>query len=305
MPPCFALDYFGDIEDNRLIIKLEVLDVNRQDVVQKDFPQYLVLDKGKVFLTKDFQWLEGDESGIQIGKLNIVGLATPHQSTEFGEGRYLEFIFPKGGWSSDHYEQVIRIPYTINNDDDKGMLQILDKATMEIRWHDPKNESVTVISYWAGTGMPVELKCTVMQNTLGFMNKTPEFKNEPIYNQLTTANPNWKSESNESYKNKKINETKININAIKPALMVYKMDVGELPTSKQGLESLIEKPAIDPVSSRWNGPYISISAIKDPWGNNYKYICPGLHSKEGYDLISYGPDGIESEDDINNWDSDN
>ncbi|HRZ40559.1 MAG TPA: type II secretion system protein GspG, partial [Candidatus Omnitrophota bacterium] len=33
----------------------------------------------------------------------------------------------------------------------------------------------------------------------------------------------------------------------------------------------------------------------------YVYRFPGEQNPAGYDLMSYGPDGIESEDDITNW----
>ena len=40
---------------------------------------------------------------------------------------------------------------------------------------------------------------------------------------------------------------------------------------------------------------------KDPWGNEYLYLYPGVNNKDSFDLSSYGSDGVESEDDIVNW----
>jgi general secretion pathway protein G len=42
---------------------------------------------------------------------------------------------------------------------------------------------------------------------------------------------------------------------------------------------------------------------KDPWGNDFVYLSPGL--KGDFDIISYGLDGVpggeEENKDINNW----
>jgi general secretion pathway protein G len=39
----------------------------------------------------------------------------------------------------------------------------------------------------------------------------------------------------------------------------------------------------------------------DPWGKDYQYIMPGKHNTTGFDLFSFGNDGVESGDDIGNW----
>jgi general secretion pathway protein G len=39
----------------------------------------------------------------------------------------------------------------------------------------------------------------------------------------------------------------------------------------------------------------------DPWTREYKYKCPGDHRTADYDLWSLGKDGIESADDVKNW----
>ena len=44
------------------------------------------------------------------------------------------------------------------------------------------------------------------------------------------------------------------------------------------------------------------SALVDPFGNNYRYQCPGKHNRTGFDLQSAGPDGeYDTDDDIKNW----
>jgi general secretion pathway protein G len=80
------------------------------------------------------------------------------------------------------------------------------------------------------------------------------------------------------------------------ALDLYELDNGTYP---QSLEYLRKKPE-DEIN--WNGPYIKKNPV-DPWRRPYVYKFPGDHNKEDYDLLSYGPDGVEGGgDDITNWD---
>ncbi len=89
------------------------------------------------------------------------------------------------------------------------------------------------------------------------------------------------------------------------ALDMYELDNGVYPTTDQGLKALVVKPTTAPVPPRWDGPYLKKKKLpKDPWGREYGYRAPGTHNVEGYDLFSHGPDGVESGDDIANWESD-
>lgn len=82
---------------------------------------------------------------------------------------------------------------------------------------------------------------------------------------------------------------KQDIQAIVAALKLYKLDNGRFPTNEQGLKALIEKPGNDPVPNNWKtGGYLE-KTPKDPWGNNYLYLNPGV--KGEMDVISYGADG--------------
>ena len=82
------------------------------------------------------------------------------------------------------------------------------------------------------------------------------------------------------------------------ALDLFELDNGSYPSSEQGLVVLLTKPAGSEVKN-WRGPY-SKKKPTDPWGNSYQYRFPSSHGKD-YDLFSFGPDGIESDDDIGNW----
>lgn len=88
------------------------------------------------------------------------------------------------------------------------------------------------------------------------------------------------------------------------ALDSYYLDCGRYPTAEQGLSSLWEKPAVEPVPSGWNGPYLNKRVPNDPWGGPFEYIVPG---KSGlpFGLRSLGADGREggegNDADVQSW----
>lgn len=85
-------------------------------------------------------------------------------------------------------------------------------------------------------------------------------------------------------------------------LKSFSIAVGRYPTTAEGLTALISAPA--GTGDRWRGPYIKSSGTglpRDPWNHQYRYRCPGIHNPDHYDLWSLGHDGIESADDIGNW----
>jgi len=92
--------------------------------------------------------------------------------------------------------------------------------------------------------------------------------------------------------------------AIAMALDLYETDNGNYPSTHQGLKALIEKPLTEPTPTNWKGPYINEENLRDPWGNVYVYIYPGIYNKDGFDLYSAGKNGIgdgKDTDDITNW----
>jgi general secretion pathway protein G len=84
------------------------------------------------------------------------------------------------------------------------------------------------------------------------------------------------------------------------ALDLFKMDVGRYPTTDEGLEALVKAP---PTAENWNGPYLKVTNLNDPWGHPFIYRSPGEHGE--FDLYSYGPKGKEGAGDANppikNW----
>ena len=86
---------------------------------------------------------------------------------------------------------------------------------------------------------------------------------------------------------------------IATALKIYELDNGSFPTTSQGLEALLTKPAAGQPDAKWNGPYIEKEPI-DPWNHPYIYVSPGKNRPD-YDLYSKGKDENSSDDDITDW----
>jgi general secretion pathway protein G len=103
-------------------------------------------------------------------------------------------------------------------------------------------------------------------------------------------------------------KARVQMESIETSLKLYKLDNGTYPSTEQGLQALIEAPTIGQLPRKWRtGGYLEKGNVpKDPWGYEYIYLSPGVHSD--FDLTSYGPDGEpggEGKDkDINNWELD-
>lgn len=98
----------------------------------------------------------------------------------------------------------------------------------------------------------------------------------------------------------RISAAKGDIASMKTALGAYEVDNGKYPNSNQGLAALLVKPG-NPEPKNWKGPYLQnlTELPKDPWGNDYVYLCPGSRNPNGFDLFSWGPDAqAGTEDDI-------
>lgn len=103
----------------------------------------------------------------------------------------------------------------------------------------------------------------------------------------------------------RITEAKIQIKNFETALRLYKIDNGFYPSTEQGLEALISPPGIGQIPENYRSRgYLEKTVLpRDPWGNEYIYISPGLQGD--YDIISLGADGKEGGEkydaDIINW----
>jgi len=98
-------------------------------------------------------------------------------------------------------------------------------------------------------------------------------------------------------------ETKVataQIVSLSSALVQYRLDTGNFPTSDEGLRALRVAPER---AQGWYGPYLEQDVPNDPWQRPYVYQYPGEHSD--FDLSTLGKDGRpggERENiDIGNW----
>lgn len=85
------------------------------------------------------------------------------------------------------------------------------------------------------------------------------------------------------------------------AIDLYYLELGDYPTTEQGLQALIEAPA---GQANWNGPYLKKKNVPmDPWGNPFEYRSPGEHG--AYDLFTLGKDqqtgGDKENQDVLSW----
>ena len=102
-------------------------------------------------------------------------------------------------------------------------------------------------------------------------------------------------------------KAQLQIQSLETALQMYKLDNGVYPSTEQGLQALVDPPSVGTFPQKWReGGYLEKGRIpKDPWGNDFVYLSPGVH--DDYDLSSYGPDGQEGGEgkdaDINSWET--
>ncbi|MDQ7990969.1 MAG: type II secretion system major pseudopilin GspG [Candidatus Dactylopiibacterium sp.] len=83
------------------------------------------------------------------------------------------------------------------------------------------------------------------------------------------------------------NVAKAQIESFGKALDAFRLDTGRYPTSAEGLNALMVRPA---GVRAWSGPYLAKEIPLDPWGKSYLYKNPGTRGRD-FDVISYGADG--------------
>ncbi|QGZ40684.1 general secretion pathway protein G [Pseudoduganella flava] len=103
----------------------------------------------------------------------------------------------------------------------------------------------------------------------------------------------------------KVAAAKVDIATIMQSLKLYKLDNTRYPTTEQGLQALLTKPTSGPAANGWKeGGYLE-KMPKDPWGNPYQYLSPGV--KGEVDVFSLGadgqPGGTGEDADIGSWEN--
>lgn len=103
----------------------------------------------------------------------------------------------------------------------------------------------------------------------------------------------------------RITAARSDIAVIMQSLKMYKLDNQRYPTTEQGLQALVDKPTTGPSANGWKtGGYIE-KLPKDPWGNPYQFLSPGV--KGELDVYSLGADGqaggTGDDADIGSWEN--
>jgi len=96
---------------------------------------------------------------------------------------------------------------------------------------------------------------------------------------------------------------KQDIASLMQALKLYRLDNQRYPTTEQGLQALVTRPAAAPVPPNWKaGGYVE-RLPNDPWGHSYQYLNPGVRGE--IDVFSYGADSVAGGEgnnaDIGSW----
>jgi general secretion pathway protein G len=96
---------------------------------------------------------------------------------------------------------------------------------------------------------------------------------------------------------------KQDIASLMQALKLYRLDNQRYPSTEQGLQALVVRPTSAPLAPNWKtGGYLE-RLPRDPWGNPYQYLNPGLRGElDVFSLAADGAPGGEGNDaDIGSW----
>ena len=97
-------------------------------------------------------------------------------------------------------------------------------------------------------------------------------------------------------KRAKVTATQQSLKNIKAQLELYNGDMAKYPTSREGLQALVEPPK---PRGNWQGPYIEEKGLKDGWGHELEYNAPPIKYKnqfKHYEIISAGAEGGEGDE---------
>jgi len=90
------------------------------------------------------------------------------------------------------------------------------------------------------------------------------------------------------------------LNTLKNALKLFRLDYGRWPTDEEGIAVLWDRERLDPDADleKWNR-YLEEPMPEDRWGSEWVYIAQSEEDETIYELSSIGPDQEEgTEDDI-------
>jgi len=89
------------------------------------------------------------------------------------------------------------------------------------------------------------------------------------------------------------------IDALEAAILAFRRDAGEYPRS---LDELLGRPErLGGKAGSW--PYVKGSIPRDPWGQLYRYACPGTMHPDSFDVYSVQGDSRSPQGWIGNWEA--
>lgn len=88
--------------------------------------------------------------------------------------------------------------------------------------------------------------------------------------------------------------TRAQIELLSTALESYRLDVGEYPSTRQGLAALLDP--LPGLKEQWKGPYLKkLSLPKDAWNRDFRYKGPDdqevREKRLDFIIASFGKDG--------------
>ncbi len=85
------------------------------------------------------------------------------------------------------------------------------------------------------------------------------------------------------------------VKMLRGSLLTYRLDVGQFPSTAQGLAALNTAP--QEVAEYWRGPYLDDEVPLDPWRKPYVYEFPA-ETRHGFALYSLGADSAPGGEDL-------
>lgn len=85
------------------------------------------------------------------------------------------------------------------------------------------------------------------------------------------------------------------VKMLRGSLLTYRLDVGQFPSTAQGLAALNTAP--QEVAEYWRGPYLDDDVPLDPWRKPYVYEFPA-ETRHGFALYSLGADSAPGGEDL-------
>ena len=86
------------------------------------------------------------------------------------------------------------------------------------------------------------------------------------------------------------------VSTLAQSVRTFQLDTGRLPSAAEGLRVLIPPPPTSVRHYNADGYLDDVALPLDPWDNEYDYRVEGTR----FTIVSYGADGVPSEDDITN-----